>query len=38
MLNMSCGFCGFKVSGVEIVVFGIIHRNAVYEEISKRFK
>ncbi len=27
----------FKVSANDIMVFGIIHRKAVYEEISKRF-
>ncbi len=27
----------FKVSGDAVMIFGIIHRKAVYEEISKRF-
>ncbi|MBI3794144.1 MAG: type II toxin-antitoxin system RelE/ParE family toxin [Nitrospinae bacterium] len=27
----------FRISGVEIIIFGIIHRKAVYEVIDKRF-
>ncbi|MBI4665415.1 MAG: type II toxin-antitoxin system RelE/ParE family toxin [Nitrospinae bacterium] len=27
----------FKVAGNQIIVFGIIHRKSVYEEIGKRF-